>query len=122
MRNKELWRKAKKAVAILKETGGVTLEKGKEPRELDQRDKVLPLVEEITGTWDDGHTYSRLQRDADWERVRPVINALVRLLKIWEETERTYEDAYYAMFKSSASAQWEAARKALADLGVIDAE
>ncbi len=41
MRNKELWRKAKKAVAILKETGGVRLEKGQEPRELDQRDKVL---------------------------------------------------------------------------------
>ena len=43
------------------------------------KETVLPLVGELTGTFDDGCVYSRLQRDADWERVKPLIDFLVVL-------------------------------------------
>ena len=43
------------------------------------KEMALPLVGELTGAFDDGRVYSRLQRDADWEVIKPLVDLLVVL-------------------------------------------
>ena len=63
-----------------------------------EKDKVLPLVGELTGTFDDGRVYSRMQRDADWLVLqrdyvpREQLEGLVRTLKAIAKRIETFAE------------------------------
>lgn len=87
-------------------------------------DKVFPLVDPSDTSahwkmlWDAAHELVVAQQRKDFERIKPVLEALRSLLVLRESTEMTVEAAYYAMFKSDGEPYWHASWAALAALGV----